>query len=165
MQCCKKKIKEYIKLLSKPRKEFGGMPTCPYAQAHVNEGKMDIREWDPKKTDIMDELLKFNKDEYQSTAWFVKDMSDIFKKGTSEEVDTWTNDVNKRLLEDNDVEFVMVTFNPNDKYSVDGYNPRSLAPYFIIGVVYLEELNDSHEKLEDSKYFENLTGEYKEQLV
>lgn len=160
-----KKVREYIDKLSVPRKEFGDMPTCPYAHVHLDEGKMDIKEWDPKKTDIIDELLAFDKNEFRSTAWYLKDMSDIFDKGTPEETDNWTNEVNERLLEKHDLGFVMITFNPNDKLEVEGYSPRSMSPYFIIGVVYLEELNDAHDKLEETKYFDKLIGEYKEQLV
>ena len=161
----KKKIKEYIEELSKPREEFSGMPTCPYAHVHVNEGKMEIKEWDPNKTDIIDELVAFNDNEYKSTAWYLKDMTDIFKKGTVEETDKWTDEVNERLLEDYDFGFVMVTFNPNDNLEVEGFNPRSLSPYFIIGVVYLEELNEAHDKLAESKYFDKLVGKYRDQLV
>ena len=60
---------------------------------------------------------------------------------------------------------VVVTFNPNDNLGVGDVKPRAMSPYFIVGVVYLEELNDAHDKLEESKYFDKMIGEYREQLV
>ena len=141
-----KKVRAYIKELYKPKEEFGGMPTCPYAHPHVLEDKMDIREWDPKKTNIIDELKAFVKSDYRSTAWYVED-------------------INERALNKHDLGVYMATFNPKDKLNVNGFAPRSMSPYFIVGVAYLDELNEAHEKLMDTKYFDKLSGEYKEQLV
>lgn len=166
----KKKVKDYIEELSIPKEEFGGMPICPYAHVHLSEDKMDLREWDPKKTSIFDEIVAFNKSKYRSTAWYVKDMKDLFKEGTAEETNKWTDNVNEQLLdiyEEYEIEeaIVVVTFNPNDNLGVGDVKPRAMSPYFIVGVVYLEELNDAHDKLEESKYFDKMIGEYKEQLV
>ena len=160
-----KKVRAYIKELYKPKEEFGGMPTCPYAHPHVLEDKMDIREWDPKKTNIIDELKAFVKSDYRSTAWYVKDTSSLFKTGSPEETDAWTEDINERALNKHDLGVYMATFNPKDKLNVNGFAPRSMSPYFIVGVAYLDELNEAHEKLMDTKYFDKLSGEYKEQLV
>ena len=38
-------------------------------------------------------------------------------------------------------------FSPNDKMEVDGFNPRSESPYFLLGVSYSDHLEDSHRKL------------------
>ena len=161
----KKKIKEYIYKLAEPREEFGNMPTCPYAHVHLDEGKMEIKEWDPKKSTIIDELKRFSKSKYRSTAWYVKDTSSLFKTGSPEETEAWTEEINEKVLNDYELGIIMVTFNPNDKSSVDGFAPRSMSPYFTVGAVYLEDLNEAHDKLEETTYFDKLTGDYKDQLV
>ena len=53
-----------------------------------------------------------------------------------------------------------ICFNPNDKVNIDGFNARSLAPYFLINIARTEVLDKAHNNLMKTKYFDNMDEYY-----
>ena len=51
-------------------------------------------------------------------------------------------------------------FNPNDNLDVEGYNPRSKAPYFLINMAYTDDLSKAHNSLKRTKYYDKMPVEY-----
>ena len=73
----------------------------------------------------------------------------------------FVNKILKRLgLKD----YKNICFNPNDEVAIDGFNPRSKAPYFLINIAHKKALNNAHKSLRKTKYYDNLNKEYREFL-
>jgi hypothetical protein len=53
-----------------------------------------------------------------------------------------------------------ICFNPNDEATVDGYNPRSLAPYFMVNIAPREILSKAAKTLRKTNYYDRLPDEY-----
>jgi hypothetical protein len=53
-----------------------------------------------------------------------------------------------------------ICFNPNDKLNVNGFNPRSQAPYFLINIAQASVLNKAHSDLMKTKYFDKMNDRY-----
>jgi len=58
----------------------------------------------------------------------------------------------------------VITFHPDDDFEVEGVTTRSPAPYFLINVAYVDELNKSHQNLKNTKYYDSFTDENKKYL-
>ena len=50
------------------------------------------------------------------------------------------------------------------RWTIDGFNPRSKAPYFLINIAHRKALNNAHKSLRKTKYYDNLNKEYREFL-
>ena len=55
-------------------------------------------------------------------------------------------------------------FNPNDDLEIEGYNPRSKAPCFLINMAYKDHLSKSHRALQNSDYYTKFPDKYKKYL-
>jgi uncharacterized protein YllA (UPF0747 family) len=64
------------------------------------------------------------------------------------------------LLKQHFKDYKVIVVNPNDKLNVNGFNPRSLAPCFLIVVTNRKKLSSAHKKMLKSKYFTNFDDEY-----
>jgi len=61
-------------------------------------------------------------------------------------------------------DYKSICFNPNDKVSVNGFNPRALAPCFLINIADKKALNKAHKSLRKTGYYDKLNKEYREFL-
>tara|TARA_R110000824_G_scaffold93054_1_gene225315 strand:+ start:38 stop:604 length:567 start_codon:yes stop_codon:yes gene_type:complete len=171
----KEKVMNYLKFLEKPRKEFSGHPTCPFISKELKDKSMLVDKFDPKNEDFLDKMKEFDESDYRTATYvrisedsdFInsvdktkfdnKDVEQIFKERESSFYEKWLN----RRLDLNEMEYIkVVCFSPNDKMEVDGFNPRSESPYFLLGVSYSDHLGDSHRKLKKTNYFSKLPRKY-----
>ena len=53
-----------------------------------------------------------------------------------------------------------ICFNPHDAVSINGFNPRASAPYFLINIASRDELAKAHKTLKKTKYFDHLNDTY-----
>ena len=53
-----------------------------------------------------------------------------------------------------------ICFNPNDQVEIDGYNPRSKAPYFMINIAHKDVLDSAQLALQKTNYYDKLPDEY-----
>ena len=55
-------------------------------------------------------------------------------------------------------------FHPNDKVSGNDFNPRAMAPCFLINIADKKVLNKAHKSLRKTGYYDKLNKEYREFL-
>ena len=152
----KDKVMKYIGILRTPRKEYGGLPACPFVGPEVDKGKLMIDKFDPNESTLLDKVKAYDESEYDSA---------LFAQVTDEQLageDTYRyqNFINRTLRTNGFGHLKCICFNPNDTQEVAGFNPRKDAPYFLINIASKEVLAKAHKSLLGTKYFDNFEKEY-----
>jgi len=151
-------VKDYINnVIRPPRKEFGGMPTCPFAGPELDSGRLMIDVVVPDEVPLPDLITKFLKSDNNS-ALFAQLTDQEFSAHDTGMYERFINVLLKRM---GAKEYKCICFNPNDKVTeVDGFNARSQAPYFLINIARREELSKAHKTLRKTQYYDRLNEAY-----
>ena len=159
MEDKKQKTIDYInEILRPPREEFGGMPVCPFAGPELDSGKLMIDIINEEKS--LDFLLdEYKKSKYNS-ALFILELPEN-ESLTAEETDQFEKFVNKTIKYKGYKDIKTICFNPNDPVSINGFNPRGKAPYFLINIAGREDLHKAHKSLTKTSYYDNMDVKYK----
>ena len=159
MKPYKNKIADYINnTLNKKRPEFNDVATCPFAAPELAKDKLMVVMMHEEDKGIKDLLEEFAASDYDSA--LIALPHELSAENTKP-FQVFVNAILKRLgLKD----YKCICFNPNDEVEVQGYNPRSEAPYFMINIAHKKVLNDAHKSLRKTKYYDNLNKEYREFL-
>ena len=152
----KSKIADYISVLRQPRKEYNNMPACPFVGAEFDRQKLMIDIFDPSKSDIITMVQKFVESDHDS-ALFVQVANTQISADDTYAYQCFINGSLKKAGYDN---LKCICFNPNDDVEIQGFNPRSHAPYFLINIAEKKVLEEAHEKLLNTKYFDNMNKKY-----
>lgn len=152
-----------VDVVEKPRSEFSGFATCPFAKAERINGKLMIDVFDPAKTDfsqVIDEMSNYG---YESAllALFQGDIPVEISRKDTKKFQTF---LNRTLRIAGLKEYKTICFNPNDNVQVMGFNPRAECPYFLINVAKRKVLNNAHKSLTKTNYFDNMSKEYRKYL-
>ena len=152
----KDKVMKYIGILRTPRKEYGGLPACPFVGAEVDKGKLMIDKFDPNESTLLDKIKTYDESDYDS-ALFVQVSEEVLSK-----YDTvgYQDYINKTMKENGYGHLKCICFNPNDELDIDGFNARGHAPYFLINIATREALNKAHKVLSKTKYYDNMNKRY-----
>jgi len=156
----KDKVMKYIDILRTPRKEYGGMPACPFVGPEIDKGKLMIDKFDPNESTLLDKIKEFDSlyegHKYDS-ALFVQVSDEVLSK-----FDTvgYQDFINRTMKENGLGRYKCICFNPNDKLEIDGFNARSHAPYFLINIATREALNKAHKTLAKTKYYDTMNKRY-----
>ena len=159
MEDKKQKTIDYInEVLRPPREEFGGLPVCPFAGPELDNGKLMI--------DIINEeqSLDFLLDKYKNSKYNSALLILELPEGetlTTEETDQFEIFVDKTIKNKGYKDIKTICFNPNDSVSINGFNPRGKAPYFLINIAGREELHKAHKSLTKTSYYDNMDVKYK----
>ena len=139
-----KDVEDYINnVLDEKRPEFGGKRVCPFAAHELSSNKLMIAELGDKS--LIDLFREFKNSDYDSALFVIKeDMP-------AEETKNFQVFVNKLLEYEGMGEYKNICFNPNDKVAVDGYNPRSQAPYFMVNIASRKVLGKAARALKKNK--------------
>ncbi len=133
------------------------MPTCPFAGPELDSGRLMIDAVCPGGTTLIELVRQFLDSDHNSALFAIVTEEQI----TPRETRQYQKFVLKLLEEEGTNDYRVVCFNPNDIVTVvQGYNPRALAPYFLINIANKHELWAAHETLEKSKYFHKLSESY-----
>ena len=151
------KVKQYIEdVLAEKRQEFGNKAVCPFAKPELESNKLMIATIGDKSLgQLIDE---FYLSKYESALLIIKD--DV----PAEQTQKFQIFVNKVLKTKGLKQYKNICFNPNDQVAVDGYNPRSKAPYFMINIAHREVLLNAQAALEKTNYYDKLPEDYKKFL-
>jgi len=155
----KQKVVDYInKVLRPPSEEFGGMPVCPFAGPELDNGKLMI--------DIINEeqSLDFLLDKYKNSKYNSALLILEIPEGealTTEETDQFEIFVDKTIKNKGYKDIKTICFNPHDSVSINGFNPRGKAPYFLINIAGREDLHKAHKSLTKTNYYDNMDVKYK----
>ena len=159
MEDKKQKVIDYInEVISQPRPEFGGMPVCPFAKPELDKDRLMI--------DVINEnqSLGFLLDKYKnskySSALFILELPED-EVLTAKETKDFQVFVNKVIRYKGYKDIKTICFNPNDSVSINGFNPRGKAPYFLINIAGREELHKAHKSLTKTNYYDNMDVKYK----
>jgi hypothetical protein len=151
-----KQIENYIiEVLEKPRSEFGGLPVCPFVKKERIKNSLMISVFDNKKENFLERMEEFISSKY-TDAVFGQVLDDSL---TTLDSKTYQNFLNG-LLKQHFKQYKVIVTNPSDKMNVNGFNPRSLSPCFLIVVTDKKKLAKAHKQMMNSKYFTNFTEEY-----
>lgn len=152
------KVLKYIEdYLEVPRSEYGGMSACPFAKKERKGDNiyMDIIEGDNNFLECMNTFYETDKD----NAIFI---TDIEMPGS--ETKNYQDSLNRELILNAFIHHKALCINPKDEFDVDGFNPRSHSPYFLILVNNQKEINLAHKKIMKTSYFDKMNAEYKKHL-
>ena len=154
------KVLEFIKVLRTPREEFGGLPPCPFVGAEVDKDKLMIEIFDPSKNHITDMVEKLVASKYDSALFIQITEQDICKDDTF----GYQSFINLQIKKAGYENLKCICFNPNDVVAIDGFNIRQHAPYFLINIAKKDVLHKAHNRLMNTKYFDNMNQEYLDYL-
>ena len=152
----KDKVMKYINFIRTPRKEYGDLPPCPFVGAEIDKGKLMIDKFNPKENTLLEMVKAYDESDYDS-ALFVQISEEPLSK-----FDTvgYQDYINKTMKDNNYGHLKCICFNPNDELDIDGFNPRSHAPYFLINIATREALDKAHNVLSKTKYYNNMNMKY-----
>ena len=146
-------IKQYINdVLGERRTEFGGKHVCPFAGPELARDKLMIAEAGDKS--LLQLIIDFKNSDYESALFVIR------KSVSTDDTKAFQAFVNKILRSQGLKDYKNICFNPNDKVEVDGFNPRSLAPYFMVNVAHKKVLSQASKILGNTNYYDNLPDEY-----
>jgi len=150
-------VKDYINnVLDERRQEFGGKAVCPFAAPELRANKLMIAEvGDKSLLELIDELVASN---YESALFIIKE--DI----PAEQTKKFQRFVNRLLKQRGLKDYKNICFNPNDDVDIEGYNPRSLAPYFMVNIADKRVLSKAHRALNKTNYYDKLPDKYRKFL-
>ena len=154
------KIDEYIDWLATPNEAFGGFPICPFVKQERASGKLKYEVFEVGKEDSIFDLIDEWDMEDNYMSMIVAHISDI----KVHEYKKFQNYINRELRKRKMGYVKVITFHPDDEFEVGGVKTRSNAPYFLINVAYVDELNKAHQNLKNTKYFDKFTEENKKYL-
>ena len=146
-------VKDYINnVLDEKRPEFGGKRVCPFAARELQTDNLMIAHLNDKS--LIDLIEDFKRSNYNSALFIIE--QDI----PAEDTKRFQSFVNKLLKSQGLEDHKNICFNPNDKVAVDGYNPRSRAPYFMVNIAARKELHKAAKSLRKTNYYDRLPDEY-----
>jgi len=152
----KNRVLDYINILRTPREEYGNMPPCPFVGAELDKNKLLIEKFDPKENTLLDMIEKLENSDYDS-ALFAQVQDDDLKQNDTVR---YQNFINKTLQENGYTHLTCICFNPADKLNINGFNPRSQAPYFLINIAQSSVLSKAHTNLLKTNYFDKMNDRY-----
>ena len=152
-----KDAKDYINnVLNERRQEFGGKAVCPFAAPELKSNRLMIATvGEQGLTDLIDQ---FNKSDYESALFIIEE--DIPAKQTKK----FQHFVNLLLSERGMTDYKNICFNPNDDVDIEGYNPRSHAPHFMVNIANKKVLSKAHRGLKKTNYYDKLPRKYRKFL-
>ncbi len=148
-----KDVEDYINnVLDEKRPEFGGKRVCPFAAHELSSNKLMIAELGDKS--LIDLISEFKNSGCESALFVIKENI------PADETKDFQMFVN-RLLEYEDLgTYKNICFNPNDEVAVEGFNPRSLSPYFMVNIASRKVLGKAARTLRKTNYYDRLPDEY-----
>ena len=159
MEDKKQKVIDYInEVIRPPREEFGGLPVYPFAGPELDNDRLMIDIINENQS--LDFLLDKYKNSKYNSALFILELPDgeTLSKDETKEFQVF---VNKVIRYKGYKDIRTICFNPRDSVSINGFNPRGKAPYFLINIAGRKELHKAHKSLTKTNYYDNMDVKYK----
>jgi len=158
----KKRILGYLNFIIKEKRpEYGNMPVCPFVKPELDKDQMMIDVFDPNIETFIERVEVFHKSRYNSALFALVNSPEL----TGKETRPYQSFLNNLLKKNGYSQYKIICFNPNDEVTeIDGYNPRSFAPAFLINIAHKDELAKAHRTIQKSKYFNRMSDVYKKYL-
>jgi hypothetical protein len=149
--------KDYINnILDERRSEFGNKAVCPFAAPELKANRLMIATVGDQS--LIDLIQQFGESNYESALFIIEE--DIPAKQTKK----FQYFVNQLLSNHGLKDYKNICFNPNDDVDIEGYNPRSFAPYFMVNIANKRVLSKAHRALKKTNYYDKLPDKYRKFL-
>jgi len=148
-----------INVLEEKRPEFSGLAVCPFVKADRVKDQLFLDIFDNNKESFNDVVERFKKSKKSSAL-----VAQINIELGGNETKSYQKFLNAVLREIGDRDILALCFNPNDDLEIEGYNPRSKAPCFLINMAYKDHLSKSHRALQNTNYYDKMPATYKKYL-
>ena len=148
-----------IDVLEAKRGEFSGFAVCPFVKADRIADQLFLKVYDNEKQSFLSVAGEFIKSGKRSAL-----IAQINGDVPGDETKGYQQFINMLLDEAGYGNIGSLCFNPKDELEIDGYNPRSLAPCFLINLAYKKDLSKGHRSLKRTKYYDNMPKKYLEYL-
>lgn len=158
----KNRVKGYLDFIIKQKRpEYGNMPVCPFVKPELDKDLMMIDVFDPNIETFIERVKVFHKSKYKSALFALVNSPELSGKETR----PYQSFLNKLLKQNGYPQYKTICFNPNDEVTeIEGYNPRSFAPAFLINIADRNELNKAHSSILKTKFFDKMSDAYKKFL-
>ena len=158
----KNRVKGYLDFIIKQKRpEYGNMPVCPFVKPELDKDLMMIDVFDPNIETFIERVEVFHKSKYKSALFALVNSPELSGKETR----PYQSFLNKLLKQNGYPQYKTICFNPNDEVTeIEGYNPRSFAPAFLINIADRNELNKAHSSILKTKFFDKMSDAYKKFL-
>ena len=155
-----KQMTDYvINVLEEKRPEFSGFAVCPFVKADRLADQLHLDVFEVPRDTLVDVVLRFVRSGKRS-ALIAQPNTDVKKTETK----GYQEFINIVLEESGNGDVLALCFNPNDDLQIEGYNPRSKAPCFLINMAYTDHLSRSHRALQNTNYYDKMPATYKNYL-
>ena len=152
-----KELEDFVvNVLEEKREEFSGFSVCPFVKADRVRKQLFLDVFDNKIDTLIGVILRFLRSGKRS-ALIAQINTDIRSEETAE-YEEFINIV----IESADIANIKaLCFNPNEtNLTVEGYCPRSKAPYFLINISYLDDLGRAATSLRKTNYYDKIPVNY-----
>ena len=155
-----KQMTDYvINVLEERRPEFSGFAVCPFVKADRLADQLHLDVFDNTKDTLVEVIRRFIVSGKRSA---LIGQPSVNVEAT--ETKGYQEFINIVLEETANHDVLALCFNPNDDLEIEGYNPRSKAPCFLINMAYKDHLSKSHRALQNSDYYTKFPNTYKKYL-
>lgn len=152
-----------INVIEPERDEFSGFATCPFSKAERTQNKVWIAKFDMTKVSMLD-MVEGMLSRGHESGLFALFENDLPINMEPEETKKFQTFINSLLGQAGYDDYKSVCFNPNDQVEVQGFNPRSSAPYFLINIAKREVLEKANKSLKKTKYYAKMPSKYRKFL-
>tara|TARA_R110001592_G_scaffold233685_1_gene491298 strand:+ start:270 stop:785 length:516 start_codon:yes stop_codon:yes gene_type:complete len=158
----KNRVSGYLNFIIKQKRpEYGNMPVCPFVGPELDKDRMMIDVFDPNIETFIERVEVFHKSKYDSALFALVNSPELL----SSETRPYQSFLNKLIKKSGYSQYKIICFNPNDDITeIDGYNPRSFAPAFLINIASKQDLNKAHSSMLKTKFFDRMSDAYKKFL-
>ena len=156
-----KQMTDYvINVLEEKRPEFSGFAVCPFVKADRLTDQLHLDVFDNTKDTLVEVIRRFVVSGKRSALIGQPNVN-----VEASETKGYQEFINIVLEETANHDVLALCFNPNDDLEIEGYNPRSKAPCFLINMAYKDHLSKSHRALQNSDYYTKFPNTYKKYLT
>jgi len=148
-----------IDVLESKRGEFSGFAVCPFVKADRVAEQLFLKVYDNEKQSFLSVAGEFIKSGKRSAL-----IAQVNGEIPGDETSGYQKFINMLLEESGHGNIGSLRFNPNDDLDIDGFNPRSLAPCFLINLAYKKDLRKGHRSLKKTNYYDNMPKDYLDYL-
>ena len=152
-----KQLSDYVvNVLEEKREEFSGLSVCPFVKADRVRDELFLDVFDTTVDTLIDVVLRFVRSKKRS-ALIAQVNTNVASKDTEE----YQEFINLVIGAADIGDIKALCFNPNEaRLAVEGYSPRSKAPYFLINMAYMPDLTKAHRSLKKTQYYDKMPKDY-----
>ena len=149
---------EYLDFLQTPHPNFNNMPICPFIQGDLHTDNIQFIVYNSSMDKSLVDTVKEWKESRFKTGLVLHvgdDLKTIKRK-------PYQKFLNEQLRENGMGDIKILLFSPFEDFNITGVDTRKQAPCMLYNLATREDLSKAQEKLQKTKWYDNLlTEDYK----